>query len=355
MISSDLILDSDLDDIIDGLPREVKSLAGKRILIAGGAGFIGRYFLAIFKRLDEEVLASPCKLSILDNFRVADKALVGDIGEWSELLHADICRDELPEGPFDWVIHAAGIASPYHYRAYPLETLEVATVGTERLLRAAKAANARFIYFSSSEIYGDPDPAHVPTKESYRGNVSTLGPRACYDEGKRVGETYCYIFHDYFGVHTNIIRPFNIYGPGMQRSDYRVMPNFAAQIAADKPLSIYGDGRQTRTFCYIADAMIGFMRVLLRGVPGETYNIGKPNPEVSMNELADAFERVSPFPVRTQTTEYPDSYPADEPMRRCPDIRKAELQLGFEPKICLDEGVNRFLTWAIPRYQAELG
>ena len=355
MISSDLILDSDLDDIIDGLPREVESLAGKRILIAGGAGFLGRYFLAVFKRLNVEVLASPCKLSILDNFRVADKALVGDIGKWGELLHADICRDELPEGPFDWVIHAAGIASPYYYRAYPLETLEVATVGTERLLRAAQAANARFIYFSSSEIYGDPDPAYVPTEESYRGNVSTLGPRACYDEGKRVGETYCYIFHDYFGVHTNIIRPFNVYGPGMQRTDYRVMPNFAAQIAADKPLMIYGDGRQTRTFCYVADAMIGFMRVLLKGVPGEPYNIGNPNPEVSMNELADAFERVSPVPVRTKITKYPDSYPADEPMRRCPDIRKAELQLGFEPKMGLDAGVNRFLTWAIPRYQSELG
>ena len=152
---------------------------------------------------------------------------------------------------------------------------------------------------------------------------------------------------------TNIIRPFNVYGPGMQRTDYRVMPNFAAQIAADKPLMIYGDGRQTRTFCYVADAMIGFMRVLLKGVPEEPYNIGNPNPEVSMNELADAFA-VSPVPVRTKITEYLDSYPADEPMRRCPDIRKAELQLGFEPKIGLDAGVNRFF-WAIPRYQLELG
>ena len=221
-------------------------------------------------------------------------------------VQTDICRDPLPDGHFDWIIHAAGIASPYYYRAYPLETLEVATVGTQRLLERAKQAHAKFLYFSSSEIYGDPDPTHVPTLESYRGNVSTLGPWACYDEGKRVGETYCYIYHDYYGVHTNIVRPFNVYGPGMQKSDYRVMPNYAAQIAAKKPLMIYGDGQQTRTFCYIVDAMIGFFRVPLKGVPGEVYNIGNPKPEVTMNDLATAFAKISPTSVTVQTTEYPD-------------------------------------------------
>ena len=350
---NNLILKTDLDDIVAGLPPEIQTLSGRQILIAGGAGFLGRYFLATFNRLNEEVLESPCKIYVLDNFRVADKKLTEEVGDWCQLIQADICRDPLPNGPFDWIIHAAGIASPYYYRAYPLETLEVATVGTDRLLRAARDAHSQFIYFSSSEIYGDPDPAHVPTKESYRGNVSTLGPRACYDEGKRVGETYCYIFNEYFDVHTTIIRPFNVYGPGMQRSDYRVMPNFAAQIAANEPLMIYGDGRQTRTFCYVVDAIIGFLRVILKGKEGEAYNIGNPTPEVSMNELADRFERMSPIPVKTKMTEYPDSYPTDEPMRRCPDIGKAERQLDFEPSITLDDGVNRFLSWAIPRYKLE--
>ena len=351
--AKDLFFGQDISEIIAGLPNEVDTLADKRILIAGGGGFLGRYFLAIFDHLNNNVLDKPCQVCMLDNFRVANPALVGALGEWGEMFTADICRDPLPDGNFDWIIHAAGIASPYYYRAYPLETLEVATVGTQRLLERAKQSHAKFLYFSSSEIYGDPDPTHVPTLESYRGNVSTLGPRACYDEGKRVGETYCYIYHDYYGVLTNIVRPFNVYGPGMQKSDYRVMPNFAAQIASEKPLMIYGDGRQTRTFCYIVDAMIGFFRVLLKGVPGEAYNIGNPNPEVSMNDLAAAFVRVSPVSVAVQTTEYPDSYPADEPMRRCPDIRKASLQLDYHPRVGLEEGVSRFLEWALPRYRAE--
>ena len=139
----------------------------------------------------------------------------------------------------------------------------------------------------------------------------------------------------------------------MQKSDYRVMPNYAAQIAAKKPLMIYGDGQQTRTFCYIVDAMIGFFRVLLKGVPGEVYNIGNPKPEVTMNDLAGAFAKISPISVTVQTTEYPDSYPADEPMRRCPDIRKASLQLDYDPQVNLKEGIRRFLEWALPRYRTE--
>ena len=351
--SKALFLESDLSEIVAGLPPEVLNLAGKRVLLAGGGGFLGRYFLAIFSHLNNEILKSPCTVCMLDNYRVADPSLIGTLNDWGESFSADICRDPMPEGDFDIIIHAAGIASPFYYRAYPLETLEVATVGTQRLLEYAKQSRAKFVFFSSSEIYGDPEPIHIPTQENYRGNVSTLGPRACYDEGKRVGETYCYIYHDYYGVHTNIVRPFNVYGPGMQKSDYRVMPNFAAQIAAGNPLMIYGNGQQTRTFCYIVDAMIGFFRVLLRGLPGEVYNIGNPAPEVSMKDLAKTFEIVSPKKVTVQSTEYPDSYPADEPMRRCPDIRKAMEHLNYRPGVKLEDGVQRFLDWALPRYATE--
>ena len=263
----------------------------------------------------------------------------------------DICRDTLPDYEFDWIIHLAGIASPYYYRAYPLETLETATIGTQRLLDKAHTSNSRFIYFSSSEIYGDPDPSEIPTEESYRGNVSTLGPRACYDEGKRVGETYCYIYHNSFGLDTNIIRPFNVYGPGMQKSDYRVMPNFAAQIVENKPLIIYGDGQQTRTFCYIVDAMVGFFRVMLNGMAGEVYNIGTPSPEVTIHQLGQIFNSFSTKNTTLESSNYPESYPADEPMRRCPDIRKAERHLGYTPSIELEDGVNRFMVWALSNFR----
>jgi UDP-glucuronate decarboxylase len=208
------------------------------------------------------------------------------------------------------------------------------------------------LFMSSSEIYGDPDPRHVPTPESYRGNVACQGPRACYDEGKRVGETLCHIYHERFGTHVNTVRPFNVYGPGMLPDDYRVLPNFAGRIAAGERLKVYGNGTQTRTYCYVTDAMTGFFKVLLRGVPGEVYNVGCAAPEVSVLDLVGAIERVLGRPIAYDVIEHPDSYPADEPLRRCPDIRKAALQLGFVPRVSLDEGLGRFLTWAADAYTA---
>jgi UDP-glucuronate decarboxylase len=207
-----------------------------------------------------------------------------------------------------------------------------------------------FLFFSSSEIYGDPDPKHVPTPESYRGNVSCLGPRACYDESKRLGETLCLIFHELYGVPTRMVRPFNVYGPGMQETDYRVLPNFGSRIIGKRPLLIYGTGQQTRTFCYVTDAITGFMKALLNGSPGQAYNIGNPVPEISMLELAKALERVVGRGLEVQLIEYPDSYPADEPQRRCPDISKAALQLSYKPVVGLDEGLKRFIDWASTHY-----
>ena len=226
--------------------------------------------------------------------------------------------------------------------------------GTRHLLDLAVKNNARFIFFSSSEIYGDPDPNHVPIQESYRGNVSSMGPRACYDESKRVGETLCYIYHNTFGVSTNIIRPFNIYGPGMQEKDFRVLPNFASLIKAGQPLHIYGTGKQTRTFSYITDAMVGFLKIVTDGVPGEVYNIGNYKPEISILDLLQKIEKVLNRKVEYHLIEHPDSYPADEPIRRCPDIRKANLQLGFNPIVQLDEGLRRFFSWSDKVYTGSI-
>ena len=217
------------------------------------------------------------------------------------------------------------------------------------------AAGARFTFFSSSEIYGDPDPSHIPTPESYRGNVACRGPRACYDESKRVGEALTYIYHDKYGTSTTTIRPFNVYGPGMQERDYRILPNFASRIKAGKPLSVYGRGSQTRTYCYISDALAGFLLTIARGVPGEAYNIGNPTPEISVLDLVKAIERVLGRSIPYNVIEYPDSYPADEPTRRCPDIRKARLQLQFEPKVDLEEGLRRYLTWTDKFYTGDSG
>jgi UDP-glucuronate decarboxylase len=351
---TEFLLASDIAEICRRLGDTAHDFAGKTVLLTGGRGFLGRYFMEIFSHLNQHVLAKPCRLIAADNLITAGKegSEIPEIENVSFIQH-DVIQPMKLDEKIDYVIHAAGIASPYYYRAYPLETLEVAIRGTRNMLELAEANKARFTFFSSSEIYGDPDAKHVPTPESYRGNVSAQGPRACYDESKRVGETLCYIFHEKFGTATNTIRPFNVFGPGMQETDYRVLPNFANRIKAGLPLNVYGSGNQTRTFCYITDAMVGFLLVILKGVPGEAYNIGNPKPEISMVDLVQRIQKVSGNPVTYNIIEYPDSYPTDEPNRRCPDIRKARLQLKFEPSVDLDEGLRRFLTWADGVYTGE--
>ena len=347
-------LPNDIDEITQRIGNAAADFSGKTILLTGGRGFLGRYFMEVFDKLNRDVLAQPARLIVLDNLITA-----GEEGsqipnfDHIEFIQHDVIKPFEYDGKLDYVIHAAGIASPFYYRAYPLETLEVAITGTRNILELAEKSDARFTFFSSSEIYGDPDTKHVPMQESYRGNVSCQGPRACYDESKRVGETLCYIYHTQNGTKTNTIRPFNVYGPGMQETDYRVLPNFASRIKSGDPLHIYGDGTQTRTFCYITDALVGFFLVILNGVPGEAYNIGNPKPEISMVDLAEALKNVAKSEIKYNLIEYPDSYPADEPMRRSPDIRKAYLQLGFEPVVKFEDGLARFLSWTDEVYVGE--
>ncbi|MBI4342125.1 MAG: NAD-dependent epimerase/dehydratase family protein [Candidatus Omnitrophica bacterium] len=346
-------LETDIPEIAAALSAEANAFSGATVLLCGGHGFLGRYFISLFRFLNERVLPKPCRLIVLDN-HITSGAL-GDVEAEGErgyrYLRHDVIRPLTIDEPLDYVIHAAGIASPYYYRKYPLETLEVATIGTKNLLALGRSHPLKgFLFFSSSEVYGDPDPRFVPTPETYRGNVSALGPRACYDESKRLGETLCMIFQQLHGVPTRTVRPFNVYGPGMQEADYRVLPNFAGRILKGEPLNIYGDGTQTRTFCYVTDAMIGFTKALVRGRSGEVYNIGNPSPEVSMLDLAKAMEQTLGRALEIRLVDHPSSYPADEPQRRCPDIRKAAAELGYQPAVPLPEGLARFFAWAQRHY-----
>ena len=346
-------LEADIEEVISQLKDEMGAFSGKNILVTGGQGFLGRYFQKVFIALNNK-LTRPCTLYVVDNLITAGK--LGQEAEDNENIHFikhDIIQPFSSEVDcqFDFILHAAGIASPYYYRAYPLETLEVATVGTKHLLQLAKEHQARFVFFSSSEIYGDPDPRFIPTPESYRGNVAINGPRSCYDISKRLGETLCHIFHDTHGVHTNTIRPFNVYGPGMQENDYRVLPNFAAKLQRGEHLKVYGSGKQTRTYCYITDAIAGMFKVFARGVAGEAYNIGNPEPEVSLEELINTIQKIHHAKVCFDKIDYPDSYPADEPQRRCADITKAKIQLEFQPRVGLQDGLKRFLGWTSLHYK----
>lgn len=348
---TDGLLKSDIDEIFEGLPTSFWSqFSGKRVLLTGGRGFLGRYFTEAFVRANQwfyQESMAPVEVIVLDNLITAGKAGENFRQQRNvSFIKHDIRQPFTPERPLDFIMHAAGIASPYYYRKFPIETYEVATIGTHNVLELARNHPCKLTFFSSSEIYGDPDNKHVPTNEAYRGYVSCLGPRACYDESKRLGEMMVRVHHEQHGVHGTIIRPFNVYGPGMQKTDYRVLPNFGARWVDGEPFHVYGTGQQTRTFCYVTDAIRGFLQVLVNGIPGEPYNVGNPNPEISMRDLAIECGRVLNVDVKFDTVEHPDTYPADEPQRRCPDITKAREQVGYEPKVGLQDGLKRFFGWA---------
>ena len=323
-----------------------KSFNGKKILITGGNGFLGKYFIQIFKKYNT-FLKKPIKVYVYD-IKI-NKNTDNDIN--FSFLKKDVSKKFIFNKKVDIIIHTAGIASPFYYRKKPIQTLDVAINGTRNCLNIAKKNKAKFIFFSSSEIYGDPDKFNVPTKETYRGNVSSLGPRACYDESKRVGETLCYIYNNYYGVHTNIIRPFNIYGPGMDQKDYRIFPNFVDSILNRKKINIYGSGNQTRTYCYVTDAIEGFLRVIKYGKSGEVYNIGSSKPEISVKNIYKIFKKIYDKKIEAKFISHPKSYPNDEPQRRNPDIRKAKNDLNYIPKVSLEDGLKFYLNWAEKNYK----
>lgn len=346
-------IDSDIDEILDRLGDDGKAFEDASVVGSGFAGFLGRYFVEIFKRLgaahivvlDNMITAGPMSESLKNDPAV--RFIETDV---STLPNPDILTfGEL--GGVSHVIHAAALTSPFYYHKYPLETLDASIAGTRNMLALAKEKGGRFLLTSTSEMYGD--PLVVPTPETYRGNVAVDGMRSPYDEGKRVAETIAYIYHVHFDVPAVTVRIFNAYGPGMDERDYRCMPNFAARLKAGKPLQVYATGKQTRTFSYVTDIVVGCLQALARGKSGEAYNIGNPAPEISILELAKMMIRMSPKGGAVEIVPHPDSYPGDEPQRRCPDIAKAQRDFGFNPIVPLGEGLRRFLGWAMVEYKGE--
>ena len=342
------IIKEDLENIAAGIRDEARLLEGKTLLISGGAGFLGSYFLGTINLLNRDFLAKPCRVLSVDNYITGSRdSFIGNVYDHNIVaVEADIRRPLAIDEPADFIVHAAGLASPVYYRKYPLETIESAAFGAKNLLEKARADRSDgLLLFSSSEIYGDPDPAAIPTPETYRGNVSSIGPRACYDESKRLAETLCMVYHEQFGVPIKIVRPFNIYGPGMKPNDYRVVPTFMAVGLSGKPLPVHDKGVQTRTFCYISDAMIGFFKVLLRATGGAIYNVGQDDKEVTMLELATMVSGLFANGAKPMLVQYPEAYPADEPRRRCPDLTKIRRDLDYEPRVELSTGLARTLAW----------
>lgn len=345
-----MFLKEDVEQILEASADALTALSGSNIVLAGAGGFLGRYFVEVIQSFNRN---NDIKISLLgvDNYASSTKPpeTLATSDKNVTLQMMDICAPIDYTGLItpDFIVNAGGIASPHYYRAKPLATVDVSTTGSRNLLGWAHDCGAKYTFFSSSEIYGDPDPTKVPIRECYRGNVSTLGPRACYDESKRLGETLCYIYSKNFETKTSIIRPFNVYGPGMMKFDYRVMPNFARQILSNQNLTVYGNGLQTRTFCYITDAMRGFFDIIAFGESPEAYNVGCTSPEVTMLDLAQLFLTAAPSSKSQIILEnYPNTYPGDEPLRRCPDISKLKELTGFSADVDLADGVNKYLAWA---------
>ena len=347
MTAQELIRE-DIKEIISSIQKEAPKFEGQTVLISGGAGFLGSYIVSVFLELNKQ-FKKPCKVIAMDNFITGSKKnVINDVEKNLnfQFIEHDV-RNPIPLNiNADYLIHAAGLASPYYYRKFPLETIEVAVNGTKNFLEYSRQKKIKsMLYFSSSEIYGDPNPNAIPTPETYWGNVSATGPRACYDESKRLGETLCATYHQLYNVPVKVVRPFNVYGPGMKVNDYRVIPTFMVKAIRGEALPVHDKGNQTRTFCYISDAIQGFLKILASDKNGEAFNVGTDDEEINMVSLANLVSQLSSKSVPVQLVSYPESYPAGEPQRRCPDISKIQNTLGYQPKVNLKTGLARTIAW----------
>jgi dTDP-glucose 4,6-dehydratase/UDP-glucuronate decarboxylase len=346
----------DLDYIHQKTQEEFEILSGNTILFTGANGFLGYYFIKSILLWNDIYPNKKIIIYALDTY-------LNGIPQWLskrdflETPKKDITKYNPPKNQkFDYIIHAASIASPVFYRQYPIETINANVLGLYNILkymvrrRKTKAPVKSMLFFSSSEIYGDPTNDNIPTPETYNGNVSCTGPRACYDESKRFGETLCISYSKVYNLPIKITRPFNNYGPGLKNTDGRAISDFANEIINDRNIILLSRGTPTRTFCYIADAVVGYLKVLIRGKSSEFYNIGVEKPEISMIDLAEKMRKIAVrrfgYSGRIIMKESEDkNYLTDNPNRRCPQISKAKKNLGFKPEITLEEGLERTLFW----------
>jgi len=299
-------------------------------LVTGGAGFLGSH-------LCEALLAKGHRVICLDNLETGSLANVAHLRDDAfSFLHHDVSEPIAVDEPLDFVYHLAALASPIDYMRLPLHSLKTGSYGTHHALGVAKWKRARFLLASTSEVYGDPE-VH-PQPETYWGNVNPIGPRGVYDEAKRYAEALTMAYHRQQGVDTSIVRIFNTYGPKMRPNDGRAIPNFLSQALAEKPLTVYGDGSQTRSFCYVDDLIRG---LVLLAESGEhlPVNVGNPG-EYTILQLAEAILAATGSPSQILY----EALPVDDPQVRQPDITRARQILGWQPEIELDEGLRRTLA-----------
>lgn len=304
----------------------------KTVLVAGGAGFLGSHFC-------EFLLKKEYRVICVDNLITGNEKNIEHLKQHKNFVYKkqDIITQFQVEEPIDFILNLASPASPIDYQKIPIETLDVGAIGTKNLLELAKEKNAVFLLASTSEVYGDPTVS--PQKEAYWGNVNSIGPRSCYDEAKRFAEAITMAYHRVHKIRTRIVRIFNTYGPRMRNNDGRVVPTFLSQAVNNEPITIFGEGSQTRSFCYVDDLIEGIYLLMLSDTH-EPVNIGNPN-EFTIKELAKKV--IALTNSRSKIIFKP--LPQDDPKQRRPDITKAKTVLHWEPKIELDEGLKKMIEW----------
>jgi UDP-glucuronate decarboxylase len=337
---SDNIFLEDIRVIAEDLKKFYGKLEGKTILIAGGKGFLGTYFVNTLNQINEK-LSKPMKIVVMDNLITSkDKKINPNI----VFLEQDISESFNFDGELHYIIHAASIASPPIYRKFPIKTIDVNYQGTRNLLELARKKKIEsMLFLSSSEIYGDPEL--IPTPESYVGKVSCIGPRACYDESKRLAETISILYFQQYKIPIKIARPFNVYGPFLNLNDGRMIPDFMRNAIKNSEIIIYSDGSPTRSFCYVSDAIRAFFRLLFSDNHGIICNVGNDE-EISVNGVANMIEKIMDTSILIKKIKSDDpDYTKDNPQRRCPDLSLIKKSVNYVPQIKFEEGLKRVYNW----------
>ncbi len=335
----------DAEQICADLKGPMQALNGTTLLITGAGGFLGAALLETLAVFNET--ARPgCRVLALDNFRVGLPERLAWLEGRSDMQfrQCDVSQPYDPGEPVQWIIHAASIASPPFYRQFPLETIDVNVNGTRHMLDLLRRGGSGMLLLSTSEIYGDPDAAHIPTREDYRGFVSCTGPRACYDESKRLAETLATTYFRRFGSPIKTIRPFNVYGPGQRLDDGRIIPSLISAAYYRRPIVLYSDGTATRSFCYVRDAIAAMLLILVSPAAGEAFNVGNDE-EISIADaaaIAAGLNGPPALPIHFEVSEDRD-YLSDNPRRRCPDLTKLKNLGPWEPRVKVREGLARTL------------
>ncbi len=348
------ILQQDLKEVYNKIcENDKKAYEGKNVLVTGFAGSLGYTLMAFFKEYGKKIGIK--KVYGIDNYIFGKPSWIKEFenDDMFTLLDDDITTCDL-KMVFDSniIFHMASLASPVYYRLYPIETIDADVLGLRRLLDFFKDKNLyNLLFFSTSEIYGDPAFDKVPTSEDYWGNVNTSGPRACYDESKRFGETLCYNFNKVYSMPITVIRPFNSFGPGLRTNDKRVVADFAMNVLNNEDIVIYSDGKATRTFCYAVDTLVGILKCAVYK-EYDIFNIGSNIQEINIDELAEIYKKIAQelngyngnVVYKTHEDKH---YLTDNPQRRCPNINKAKEKLNYNPTYTTEEGVRRYLKHII--------